>query len=86
MASVFEKMEWFACASTRPKKVGLLKQFLEALGLPGESASKRVAAFNRKMLAGGHDVRFFQTKVQRAGKPPWVGTKDAFRAMYNNYV
>ena len=83
LAAVFERMEWFSCEKTRPKKVGVLKHFFAALELPGASVGKRAATFNQRLKEAGHVERLFELKVQRAGKKPWVGTKDAFRAIYN---
>lgn len=88
IAQVFQGMEWWACQDTKPKKVGLLKHFLAAFKLDNNTAMEdRARVFNQKLQEGGHgDAEIFQFNGLRAGKPPWVATKDTFRAIYNSYI
>ena len=64
-------------------KLGLLSHFLTALGLKENNARDRAPHFNAVLAQHGGDLALEQVKLpNRDGKPPWVGTKACFRAIY----
>ena len=64
------------------EKVGYLKHFLEALGLPATDTGRRAETFNKQLDRAGLDV-FEQLDMGEAGLDPWVGTKATFRFVYD---
>lgn len=81
LAAVWRKMEWFDDPRGGRTKLGLLGHFLEALELPGDNAAARAPHFND--ILEGEGMALEQIKIpNREGKPPWMGTKAAFRAIH----
>ena len=75
-------MEWTKDADGQ--KVGHLKHFLEALGLPANSTSKRGPEFNKHLASVKHPGRLEQKKLPgRCGSEPLVGSKATFRVLYD---
>ena len=61
----------------------LLKHFLGELGLPQNDTTQRVKTYNKLLRANGRTERLVQKKVlEKSGKAPVVGTKEAFRELY----
>ena len=82
VAKLWKQMEWFDLAGGAGT-VGLLFHFLQGLGLPTGSAGKRARTFNKLLGKAGHPGRLVQKKIpNRAGDPPWVGSKETFREVY----
>ena len=81
LASVWQKMEWVETA--RGQKVGLLGQFLDALGRPAKNAGQQADTFNKLLQRGCHSGRVFEAKVKgKCGRLPWVATKETLAEVY----
>ena len=75
-------MEW--TKPTDGQKVGHLKQFLKALGLPGDNTSKRGPEFNKHLASVKHPGRLEQKKLPgKCGSEPFVAGKATFRVLYD---
>lgn len=87
LTKIWPKVEWVSSSAGR--KVGLVNHFLGELGLkaaalhPGEKA----VTLNKWLLANGHSGKVFQDRCAgtRAGKEPWVASKETLTALYNGY-
>jgi hypothetical protein len=84
LASVWEKMEWIDLVGPTPRKVGLLKHFLLAFELQGQTVGERAETYNHKLQRSSHAGRLFVARVKRAGRAPWVADKATFRALYDH--
>ena len=85
MTKVWQGMEWHKTeeGGTKGVTVGILKQFLEEMGLPGGNSGKRAETFNGLLRENGFTGQLWEAKLKdKTGSPPWVGTKDTFRAVY----
>ena len=63
------------------EKLGRLKHFLRAVGLPNGNPGKRARPWNKKLGRAGHDLPE-QVQLETPGKKPWVGTKETFRYLH----
>lgn len=94
LAQLWSKMEWHQAVDGQ--RVGLLRHFLGALGLPVSDAHKRAATLNGLLVQAekadrkrGRVVkkrgRVQQKRLKgRTGKKPWVARKDTFRDVYRH--
>ena len=74
-------MEWVTAGNG--EKVGLLKHFMMALGLKAEHPGQRAGTYNKLLQHAGHGGRLRERRVEnRAGRKPWVATKDTYRQLY----
>ena len=81
LAAVWRKMEWYDDPRGGRTKLGLLGHFLNAVKLPADNAAARAPHFNDLLRDEG--LALEQIKLpNREGKPPWMGTKVTFRAIY----
>lgn len=81
LAKLWEKMEWHQATDGR---VGLLSHFLAALDLDEDKPGDRATTFNQLLRKQGHAGRVYNTKLpSKAGRKPWVASKDTFRALYH---
>ena len=79
LPEVFSAMQWHEDPDGGTA-VGLVSQFLEALGQSGHNAGERVAVWNSFL---GYDPAFeIQRVAIKAGRPPWAATKAVFRRVY----
>ena len=75
-------MEWTKDADGH--KVGHLKHFLVALGLPGDSTSKRGPELNKHLASAKHPERLEQKALPgKCGLQPFVASKATFRVLYD---
>ena len=66
---------------------GLLKHFLQAMGLASDSSAKRAASLNRALQKQGVRQRLVQRKIpNRPGKPVWLGTKKVLKALHKKVL
>ena len=81
LATVFNKMEWPETAQGRT--VGLLRHFLEEFSLPVNNAGQRADTYNALLREARYSGKFYETKLRnKAGRKPWVASKETFRAVY----
>jgi hypothetical protein len=81
IAEVWSRMEWHPIGGT--KTVGLLKHFLDALGLPLKHAGQRAATLNALLRQAGETGRLTERKLRtKTGRLPWVASKSTFRRIY----
>ena len=81
LATLWGKMEWFE-QQVRPK-VGLLKDFLGGLRLPGKKPGQRASTFNSLLGRCGCQGRVFAGRLKnKCGRRPRVATKKPFRKLY----
>ena len=81
LAQVWGRMEWVTAGNG--EKVGLLKHFMMALGLKAEHPGQRAGTYNKLLQHAGHGGRLRERRVEnRAGRKPWVATKDTYRQLY----
>ena len=79
---VLADMEWTKDADGR--KVGHLKHFLVALGMPGDSTKKRGPELNKQLASVKHPERLEQKKLPgKCGSEPFVASKATFRVLYD---
>jgi len=81
LATLWSKMEWHLTEDGQ--RVGLLKHFLQSLGLPLKHTGQRASTLNGLLKKGGKTGRLVETKLKsKAGRKPWVARKDTFRDIY----
>ena len=63
--------------------VGMLHHFLDALGVDCTHTGERAATYNTMLRQKGKPGRVEEKQLaNKAGKSPWVATKDTFRDIY----
>ena len=81
LKALWSKMEWFETRAG--DKVGLLKHFLSAMDVFNLQPGERAATYNKLLRQRGFQGRVFEARLaNKAGRPPWVATKDTFRELY----
>ena len=81
LAQVWQKMEWFTDA--HGEEVGLLSHFLRAVRLCGMQPGERGPVFNEILQRARHAGRVREERIpNRAGRKPWIATRDTFRVVY----
>ena len=76
-------MEWLE--QKKGTKVGLLKHFLAALGLPAKNPGQRATTFNSLLKRSGCHGRVFNGSLKgKCGRKPWVATRQTFRELYTH--
>ena len=83
LQTVLGNMEWLL--SDTGTRVGLLRHFLGAFGLPVNNAGQRAATMNTLLQKGGFEGRVKEVKLaNKTGRKPWVASKETFRALYKH--
>ncbi|MCP4822991.1 MAG: hypothetical protein GY892_02630 [Shimia sp.] len=81
LAKVFKTMAWHGSLRGVSGRAGVLKHFLEALGLNSTCPGQRAATFNKMLEEGGYTGRFVRKALPGGGKPAWVATQTVFSAV-----
>lgn len=83
LQAVLGKMEWHTLPEVGGR-AGLLKHFLEGLGLDALNPGKRAATFNRYLARDGRAERFVRARLPGGGKPAWVAPKTAYSVVHRS--
>ena len=79
---VWNQMEWETHPETQ-EKMGYLKHFLKAIGLPFLALEGRAKTFNKMLRNAGREERLERVSLpNKAGSEPWLGRKSLFRFLY----
>ena len=83
LQTVLDKMEWLPTGTG--SKVGLLRDFLRAFGLPVNNTGQRAEAFNALLAKERFEGRLEQVKLaNKTGRWPWVASRSTFHALYKH--
>lgn len=82
LAAIWPQMEWHWLSRTR--EVGLVSQFLHAMGRARDNAGDRSEAFNELLKAHGCKKEIEHVKIpHRPGPKVWACGRDEFEILYN---
>ena len=86
LQEVFDKLGKGEVCPAMRQQLFHLKNFLQVLQVPCTSLKKRLAAFHQMLMQAGVPSKFRQVKSPGTpGRPPWMGTKTMYRALYDSF-
>jgi hypothetical protein len=86
LAKVFQKMSWdHVDGRGGGAKYGMVSDFMKEMGLKLGNPGKRAGTWNKIFANANQAMRFSRQKIlDKPGSEPWMGTKDAFRFIWEN--